>query len=174
MIGPGVQAVLAAALIGGLSSCGYHAAGHADLLPKTIKTISVPAFENITTRYKLTDRLPEAISREFIARTRYRIVSNPGAADAVLRGAVINYFSSPTIFDPGSNRASAVEMHVIMQIRLVSRGGKVLFQRPNFEVRERYEISTNPVAYFEESDAALRRVSQQVARQVVTSILENF
>jgi hypothetical protein len=50
----------------------------------------------------------------------------------------------------------------------------VLFTRPNFEVRERYEISVNAAAYFEESDAALNRVSQQVAREVVTSILENF
>jgi hypothetical protein len=158
----------------GYQSCGYHTTGHADLLPKTLKTICVPPFTNITTRYKLTDRLPEAISREFIARTRYHVVPEPGAADAVLRGAVVNYYSFPTIFDQATGRASAVEMHVVMQISLVGKDGTVLFTRPNFEVRERYEISVNAAAYFEESDAALNRVSQQVAREVVTAILENF
>ena len=46
-----------------LTSCGYHVAGKADLVPKTVNTIAIPAFGNITTRYKLTDHLPEAISR---------------------------------------------------------------------------------------------------------------
>jgi hypothetical protein len=74
-----------------------------------------------------------------------------------------------------TGRASGVQLHVIMQISLVDRAtGKVLFNRPNFEVRERYQISVSPGVYFEESDAALKRVSEQVARQVVTAILENF
>ena len=32
------------------SGCGYHVSGHADLMPKNIKTIAIPAFGNITTR----------------------------------------------------------------------------------------------------------------------------
>ena len=38
----------------------------------------------------------------------------------------------------------------------------------------RYEVSEFAGAYFDESDAALDRVSKQVAQQLVTSILENF
>jgi RNase P/RNase MRP subunit p29 len=158
-----------------LASCGYHVGGRADLLPASIKTIAVPAFSNQTTRYKLTDRLPEAISREFITRTRYRVISNVDTADAVLRGTVVNYSSNPTILDPATGRASGVELHVTLQVNLVERAtGKVLFSRPSFEVRERYQISTDPSVYFEESDEALNRASLQVARQVVTAILENF
>ena len=52
-----------------LSCCGYHVAGHGDLMPKTIQTVCVPAFKNATSRQKLSDRLPEAIAREFISRT---------------------------------------------------------------------------------------------------------
>lgn len=158
-----------------LAACGYHVAGRADLVPKNIQTIAIPAFSNITTRYKLTDRLPEAISREFISRTRYHIVSDPGQADAVLRGSVLNYSSYPTIFDPTTGRASGVQLQVVLQVSLVERAsGKVLFNRPRMEVRERYQISTDPSVFFEESDAALDRASQQTARQVVSAILENF
>jgi Lipopolysaccharide-assembly len=157
-----------------LSSCGYHVGGHSDLLPQTIKTIAVPAFTNATTRYKLTDRLAESITREFNSRTRYRVVSDPNGADAVLRGSVTNYVSFATIIDPNTNRASAVDLRVYLQISLVDRTGRVIFSRPNMEVRERYEISVNAGPYFEESDAALDRVSKQVGQQVVSSILENF
>jgi len=158
-----------------LGSCGYHTGGHADLLPATIHTVAVPAFTNITTRYRLTDRLPEAISREFISRTRYRVNSDPDTADAILHGSVTNYFAFPTVFDPATGRASAVEFRVLLQISLVERTtGKVLFTRPSMEVRERYQISVDPSAFFEESDVAIERASQQTARQVVSAILENF
>jgi outer membrane lipopolysaccharide assembly protein LptE/RlpB len=158
-----------------LASCGYHVAGRADLIPKNIKTVCIPAFGNITTRYKLTDRLPEAISHEFIARTRYRIVSDPNAADAVLRGGIVNYIAYTTTVDPVTGRATAAEIHVVMNVTFTERAtGKVLFSNPNFEVRERYQVSVDPKAYFEESDSALNRVAQQVARQLVTSILEKF
>jgi len=158
-----------------LTACGYHVAGRADLVPKSVQTIAIPAFSNVTERYKLTDRLPEAISREFISRTRYHIVADPAQADAVLRGSVVSYSSYPTIFDPVTGRASGVQLQVTLRVSLVERvSGKVLFNRPNMDVRERYQISTDPAVFFEESDAALDRAGQQTARQVVSSILENF
>jgi hypothetical protein len=157
------------------ASCGYHVAGRADLVPKSVQSIAIPAFTNVTTRYKLTDRLPEALSREFISRTRYHIVADADQADAILRGSVLSYSSFPTIFDPVTGRASGVQLQVGLRISLIERAsGKVLFNRPNMDIRERYQISTDPTIFFEESDAALDRASQQTARQVVSSILENF
>ncbi len=158
-----------------MASCGYRFAGTDTELPKTIHTISVPAFTNLTTRYKLTDQLPDAISREFISRTRYRVVSDPNAADAVLRGAVLNYSFYPTVFDPKTFRAAFAELHVTLSVTLTERAtGKVLFTRPNFDVRETYQISPDATQYFEESDPALRRAGQQVARSIVSAVLQNF
>ncbi len=167
--------LLVAALAALATGCGYRIAGRADLLPKNIQTIAIPAFGNVTTRYKLTERLPAALTREFIARTRYRIVADPNEADAVLRGVVANYVSYPTIFDPATGRATGVQMNVTLGITLTERvSGKVLFSRPSLDVRERYEISVDQRAYFEESDAALERLSRDVARTVVSAILEGF
>jgi hypothetical protein len=170
-----VRRALFAVSLALLAGCGYHTAGHTDLLPKTIKTIAIPAWSNNTTRYKLTDRIPEAIAREILTRTRYKVVSESEQPDAVLRGSVITYGANATIFDPVRSRATGVELRVVMQMSLTEKStGNVLVSRPNFEVHERYEISIDPGQYFEESDAALNRVSQQVARQVVSAILENF
>ena len=166
---------LALALSITLASCGYHVSGKADLLPKRIRTIAIPAFGNATTKIKLSERLASALTREFISRTRYRIVADPNQAEAILTGAVINFYSYPTIFDPASGRASSVQAAVILQVTLTDRSNNaVLFTRPNFEVRERYEISIDPRAYFEESDAAMDRLSRDVARSVVSAVLENF
>lgn len=159
-----------------LSSCGYHVAGKADLVPKSIHTIAIPPFGNATVRYKLTDQLPQAISHEFIARTHYQIVADPTQADAVLRGTVVNFVSYPILFDQATGRASGLQVNVTMQVSLVERAtGKVIFSRPNFERHDRYEIAvTNTNQYLEESSPALERLSRDVARDLVSAILDNF
>ena len=157
------------------AGCGYHVSGHADLMPKTIETIAIPAFGNATVQYKLTDRLPEAIAREFISRTRYKVVNDMNQADAILRGTVINFNSYPIIFDPSSGRASTIQVSVVMSIQLTERTtGKVLFARPSLEWKQQYEISVDPRAFIDESDSAMQRLSRDVARTVVSGILENF
>ena len=155
--------------------CGYHAGGRPNLLPKTIKTIAIPAFGNATYRPKLPVLLTADVTREFIARTRYAIVADPNQADAVLAGVVANLSNYPTIFDPVSGRATGVQVVVTLQLTLTDRHtGAVLFSRPAAEFRERYEIAIDPQAYFDENDTAMVRLSRDVARGVVTAILENF
>ena len=166
-------ALLAGAAL--LAGCGYHVSGHGDLVPKTIHTIAIPAFGNATSRYRLTDRLPEAVTREFIARTRYQIVQDQNSADAVLRGTVVNYFAYPIVFDPTTARASTVQIVVTMSATLFERAtGKAIFSRPSFEWKQQYEISADARAFLDESDAAVDRLSRDVARSLVSAILENF
>lgn len=166
---------LLAAAAGLLCGCGYHIAGRGTTLPATLHTIAVPAFHNASTRYRLTERLPEAITREFLARTRYKVVADPNEAEAVLKGTVLNYAAFPTTFDPKTSRATAVQVSVRLSVTLTERAtGKVLYSRNDFEARERYELATDPRAYLEESDAASDRLSRDVARAVVSAILENF
>ncbi len=113
--------------------------------------------------------------KEFISRSRYRIVSDPQTADAVLNGIVINYVSYATVADPVTGRATAVDLRVYLKVTLTERAtGKVLFTRPSLEVRERYEVSTDPRTYLDESDSALDRASRQVAAALVAEILSNF
>jgi RNase P/RNase MRP subunit p29 len=140
-----------------------------------VKTIAVPAWTNVTTRYKLTDHIPEAMSREFLTKTHYKVVSDVNQADMVLRGAVLRYTAYATVVDRTTGRATVVDLHLYLQVSLTERAtGKVLFNRPNFEIRGSYEISVDPAQYFDESDSALDRAAQQAAQQVVSSILNDF
>ncbi|MCW5981143.1 MAG: hypothetical protein KIT09_23875 [Bryobacteraceae bacterium] len=169
------RAALALAAFLCAAGCGYRVAGRGDLVPREIHAIAIPAFGNATTRYTLTQRLPQAIGREFISRTRYAIVADPEDADAVLEGSVINYFSYPTVFDPATGRAAGVQLILVLDIRLRNRrSGALVFERAGMQVQNRYEISADQAAYFEESDAALERASRDAARTVVSAILENF
>ena len=175
---PGSAFAIACLALGsfGLGSCGYHVAGSADLVPKDVHTIAIPPFANGSVKYKLSDLLPEAISREFITRTRYRLVNDPMQADAVLRGAVVAYVAYPITIDQVTGRTSGLQINVNLNVSLVERAsGKVIYAQPNMQVHQRYEVSTtSDNQYFDESGAGLQRLSRDVARDLVTSILDNF
>ncbi len=167
--------LLVAAFAALSAGCGYHIAGRADAVPKDVKTIAIPSFGNGTSRYKLSRLVTADVTREFNARARYSIVPDPDQADAVLSGSVLNFVYYPTILDPVTFRATGVQVVVTVQVSLTYRHtGKVLYSRPSMEVRERYEISTDPQTYFDESGTAIERLSRDVARSVVSAILENF
>ena len=158
-----------------LSSCGYHAAGHSNALPASLQSIAVMPFRNVSTQYKVADSLSKAVARELISRTRYQINADQDHADAILTGSVNNFSSYVTTFDPVTGRASGVQAVLQLQVTLRERTtGKVLFNRPSMEVHERYEISVEPKAYFDESSVAIDRLSRDVARSIVSAVLENF
>jgi hypothetical protein len=56
---------------------------------------------------------------------------------------------------------------------LRDKAGTVIVTRPNFEVRERYEISIDPKQYFDESEPAMQRLATDVSRDIVSAILNS-
>jgi hypothetical protein len=147
----------------------------ADLMPKGIHTIAIPAFGTFTMRYKLVDILPQQIAQEFIARTRFRIVENPSEADAVLTGTINSAQVFPILFDPTSGKGTRIQILVFMTITLREQAtGRTLFARPNYGFKQYYDVAVDPHQFFDESGPALDRLCRDVAHDVVSSIVENF
>jgi hypothetical protein len=171
-----------------VSSCGYRVGGTGTRLPPGLKVIAVPAFVNDTTKYRIEQRMTEAVVHEFLARTKYRIVPTEGSADAVLHGEITSMEVTPAVFNtptssstvspsPSTTTGQATTMLVTvhMKVRLEERETKqVLYQNDNYLFREPYEISTDPSTFFDEQGPALGRMSQDVASRLVADILENF
>jgi hypothetical protein len=158
-----------------LSSCGYHTGGQADLVPKSVQTIAIPAFLTATSRYKLVDTLPDAIATEFLTRTRFKIVNDASRADAVLHGSIISASAYPNVSNPNTGASISVRIVVVLAVRLVENStGKVLYARPNFSVRQDYEAAVDPHQLFDESGPAFDRLNREVAHDIVSAVVENF
>ena len=158
-----------------LVGCGYHVAGRGSRLPAGLKTLAVPALENRTSRYRIEQRLTEAVIHELLARTSYQVVSDPAAADAVLRGQITGIESSALLFDTATGRATTILVTVRAAVRLEERGTRnILYRNDNFLFREQYEISTDLASFFEEQDPALDRLARDLAAKLVAGLLENF
>jgi hypothetical protein len=174
-----------------LSACGYHVGGTTSQLPPGLKVIAVPALKNDTPRYRIEQRMTEAVIHEFIARTKYRIVSSENSADAVLHGEITSFEAVPAVFDttpttspnsttnPSINtttaRATTMLVSVHIKVSLEEREtNKVLYKNDDYLFREPYEISTDPAKFFDEQGPALDRMSRDFAARLVSDVLENF
>lgn len=156
-------------------SCGYHVGGKADLVPKAIQTIAIPQFSSQTTDYRFGDVLPNALAHEFSVRSRFQVVKDPTEADAILRGTINRVIRAPSLSDPTSGKTTSVQLIIIMSLSLEDRATKkVLFTRPNLQVREYYELATDPHQLFDESGPALTRLSKNIARDIVAAVVEGF
>ncbi len=131
------------------AGCGYHVAGHGpDALPKTIQVIAVPALENKTSTFKIEQKLTAATIHEFLAKTRYKVVSNPDAGDALLTGKVLTVEILPLLFQTptatiATEQATAMMVTLKCEITLTERdSGKVLFHTDNFVFRNEYQLAT--------------------------------
>ncbi len=164
--------IAATAIVAG---CGYHVAGHSAALPKSIHVIAVPALENKTTSYRLEQKLTAATIHEFLAKTSYRVVSNPEEGDAVLRGKVLSLEAVPLLFDTKTGRATTMLVTVKCEVTFTERDTqKVLYHTDNFVFRNQYEISTDLKSFFEEQDPSLDRLAQDFAVRLVAAIIENY
>lgn len=156
-------------------ACGYRVAGRGDRLPPDIKTIAVPVFVNESIEFRIEQRLAEAVTREFIERTKFRMTPNASEADAVLKGTVKDVRRGVVTFDLNTGRATTLQIQVITNIELVDLHTKrVLFSNPNYTFREEYQVNQPTTALFAEDQPALDRLSRDLARTLVTEILENW
>jgi len=170
-----VAAVAALLAVFAMTGCGYHVAGRAANLPTEWKTIAVPAFKNDTASYRIEQRLTEAVIRQFIERTKYRIVQDTETADGVLHGEVLTIETNPVLFNATTGQVTTMLITVHIKVLLTdNKTQKPVYKNDDMVFRDEYQISTDVQSFFEEQSPALGRMSRDMASQVVSNIVESF
>ena len=156
------------------TGCGYHTTTRGSAFPQ-IKTLAVPTFTNQTQAYRIEQILTAAVVRELTTRTQYRLVyDNASDADATLKGVIVQTQTAPVTYDSTTGRASTSLVSVTMRVQLVDKKGTVLFENPNYVFRDEYQISRELSSFFDEETPAVDRLSRDLARSLVSNILEGF
>jgi outer membrane lipopolysaccharide assembly protein LptE/RlpB len=167
-------------LVGGalvvLAGCGYHLVGTSSNLPKGLQTLFVSPFINQTTRSEVDQRLTEQVAQEWVRRGRFHLVPSGNQADAVLSGTVKSAVVNPVQFDT-QGRATQYQLTVIIDVQLVDRTGEkpvILWHDAQFSRNTSYPVDPLARDYFDREVQALDILSQTMARDLVTTILEGF
>ena len=168
-------ATLAAVALPGLSGCGYHTLGAASHLPPDVKTLAVPVFATRTESNGTETALTQAVVREFLTRTRFRVTTNSGAdADAVLHGTILKQNVTPLTYNAATQQSSSFVITIVASVTLTAHDGRVLYENKNYVYREQYQSTTDLPTFIQEDPAAIQRLSREFARQLVADILEGL
>ena len=159
-------------LVGG---CNYHTVDHAVHLPDTIHTLAIPSFKNYTQAYLTQAQFTQAVIREMVSRTSYRVVAGDDAnADATLHGAITRFDISPLTYDNTTGQTSSYLVTITAQLSLTDRQGRVLWQNPAYLFREQYEQTQDLASFIQEDSAATRRLAADFASAAVADIVESY
>lgn len=160
--------------------CGYALAGRGSFLPADIRVVGIPLLENRTTTARIEQILTEKIRTEFIARGKYNIVSGAGGADAVLSGAVTAISYQPVGLTNQQQQASRYLFVVTMRVQFTdARNNEVLWSNEALTFRDEYDLSRGGTqlegaVLLEQEGPAIDRLATDLARTVVSAILEAF
>ena len=170
---------LVAAIAAASSGCGYALAGRGSFLPADIRVVGVPLLENKTTIARIEQNFTEKIRTEFIGRGKYEIVPGTGGADAVLSGAITGVSYQP-IGLTNQQQASRYRFIVTMRVQFTdARNNQVLWVNEGLTFSEDYDLSRGGTqlegaVLLEQEGPAVERLATDLARTVVTAILEAF
>lgn len=162
------------------SGCGYALAGRGSFLPDYIKVVGIPPIENRSTYLTVEQVLTEKIRTEFIGRGKYTVVTDSTGADAVLTGEITGISAQAVGFNE-QQFASRYLFTMTMKVQLTdARTSAVLWSNDAMTFREESELATRGVAvlegnaFIDQERSSFDRIAGDVARSVVTSILEAF
>ena len=162
------------------TGCGYALAGRGDFLPDDIETVGVPLLENATTFFNVEQLLTEKIRSEFIGRGTYRVVAAATGADALLSGTVISINVQPVGFTD-QQLAQRYLFTLAMRVEFTdARTDEVLWSNSALTFSEEYELASrggvaiDGGSFLDQERNAFDRISDDIARSVVTAILEAF
>jgi len=155
--------------------CGYKQAGKGKSLPANIKTIAIPVFQNTGLKYRCEQRFTQAVIEEILKRARaLRVVTNQDEADAVLNGDIRNFRASGSILDDrGRTRVWDVRIDVSVIVRDL-KTHKILFQNPRMSFEGEYELSDDPLSFFNEENPAVDRIAKDFAQTIVSTLMEGL
>lgn len=167
-------AVLVAALaLAMLHGCGYVLVGTGAFLPEYIQTVSIPTFENLTSRFEVEVRITDAVTREFVSRGDFTVVAESQDADAELVGTITGFSITP--IGLGEEEATNYLVTILAQVTfrdLVQN--RVMYSNNAFQFRDQFELEESPGEFFDVSNVAVDEIALEFARSVVASILEGF
>jgi Lipopolysaccharide-assembly len=162
------------------SGCGYALAGRGSFLPDYIRVVGIPQFENRSSFSQVEQILTDKVRTEFIGRGKYTVVPEAAGADAVLSGEVLAISVQPVGFTE-QQLASRYLLSWTMKVAFTdARTNEVLWSNDALTFRGEYELSTRGntaiegAIFVDQERTSVDRIASDVARSVVTSILEAF
>ncbi|MDQ7778308.1 MAG: LptE family protein [Planctomycetota bacterium] len=139
--------------------CGYTAASYRE---SDSRTIAVPIFENKTLWRGREFELTNAVAKNILTRTPFRIAPRD-SADLVIEGEILDY-ETPGLLDDRVDRVLQSQISMRVKVKLTNRSGATITEKEKWFGAEFTTLR-------DESEATARaEIVEEAARWVVTCL----
>ena len=155
-------------------SCGYGFAPKGDYIDKRIQNIYVEAFDNKTSQASIENYVRTAFIDQILQNSRFKTVSSVEAADAIIKGSVLNISTSPL-----SYRANTLvaEERATMTLEINFRekeSGKTIWSSNNVTGTVDYKMENNIDIYPATRKNAFIKLSNDTAEKTFNMMMSGF
>ncbi len=155
-----------------LMGCGYQMVGKETHVPPGLSSVAIPTFKNETFEPGIEIPFTQAFLREFIQDRRVNVVGR-SEASCVLEGSV-KFFTIQSVSYDKSGFALEYQTHVVLEITLKDREGKVLWQEKEFTERTWFRASSSGLINEANKQAAIQQAASLVAGRIRNRFFYNF
>jgi hypothetical protein len=166
----------------GVSGCGYALAGRGSFLPADLQTVGIPLIQNRTPVLQIEQPITERVREEFIGRGKYGVFPTETGVDAVLTAEITSMSVQPVGFNEQQLGSRYLITMTFRGTFTDVRSGEVLWSNDALIFRSEYELNTRSQgginlatsSFVDQEKGSIDRIARDVARSMVTAILEAF
>ena len=155
-------------------SCGYGFAPKGDYIDKRIQNIYVEAFDNKTSQAGIENYVRTAFINQILQGSRFKTVASVEAADAIIKGSVLNISTSPLSYN--ANTLVAEErVTVVVEINFREKeSGKTIWSSKNATGSVDYKMENNINMFPAARKNALIKLSNDLAEKAFNMMMAGF
>jgi hypothetical protein len=156
-----------------LAGCGYQFAGGGKSTYPAIRSVFVEAITNRTSEANADTIFRSAFNTEIVQRGRFKLAPSREAADAVLRGTILNLQASPLSYRT-TNLSAEDRLTVTLELSFEEiESGRVLWSNGSVSLTGDYPVSS--VGATETSRRnALTKLASDTAERAYRMMMSNF
>lgn len=155
-----------------LMGCGYQMVGKETHVPPGLNSIAIPTFKNETFEPGIEIPFTQAFLREFIQDRRVNVVGR-AEASCVLEG-IVKFFTIYSVSYDRSGFALEYQTHVVLDIALKDRTGKVLWQEKDFTERTWFRAASSGLINEANKQAAIQEAGRLIAGRIRNRFFYDF
>lgn len=156
-----------------LPGCGYRLQGRTDALPGNVRNLYVELFRNDSYKPFLENALTNAVVGRFARHDRLEIVEQHARAEGILSGRIVGYSRSALSYDRDDRIAEYRSKITVNAVLRRADNGEVLW-KGNVSWQEDYTASSDKALQDDREQAAIQVVSQRVADELFSRLIDNF
>jgi hypothetical protein len=157
-----------------LFACGYSFVPRGEHIDSRIQTVYVQPFGNKTSQAEMENYVRAAFINQFIQNSRFKIASSAESADAVVKGAVVNLYTS-SLARLRNDLAAEERATVVLEVTFQDNAnGKVIWSAKHMTDSIDYALKEDINLLPATQKQSLIKLSNDVAERAFNLMMSGF